>query len=522
MEGRVEELEKGFTDVQGSVDTLHTTVNTLKDDFSVVKELILELKEGTNKHSDKPVTETEALPSVQESIPRDNQPVTEVGTPLAKDPHLYRKLEIPIFLSENLDGWLFKVEHYFLVNEVLETEKLEAIAVCLEGDALTWLQWREGRLPISSWTEFKSELLRRFHDPRKGNNYELLMALRQEGMVAEFRTQFELFSAALKEAPDEMLIDAFLNGLREDIRAELRMVHGQDLVEVMDQDLKVEARNRILEKLREEKTHKTQKLSTGPKWFQNRPNISQPLNYVDPLKIVAQSGVEKGLEAKNSRTQRATASNTQNAPHSTASVNSPTPTNRGYHFWWLIEEEAAKKRELGLFYRCDEKYSPLHRLKGKQLNVLILSEKDVGPKNDQGEEWVNEDPAMTTTDLGGAIMALSMHSIVGVMKPKGKTMKLLGKVKGHEVLVLIDCGATHNFIAFTSVERLGISTSKSTPYFVTVGDGYKVKRDGICKGVKVNLQGLQIQHDFYIFDLGGADMVLGYKWLDSLGETPIN
>lgn len=55
-----------------------------------------------------------------------------------------------------------------------------------------------------------------------------------------------------------------------------------------------------------------------------------------------------------------------------------------------------------------------------------------------------------------------------------------------------------------------------------VGDGYKIQGSGICKGVKMELQGYNIQQDFYLFDLGEADMALGYEWLDSLGETLVN
>ena len=41
---------------------------------------------------------------------------------------------------------------------------------------------------------------------------------------------------------------------------------------------------------------------------------------------------------------------------------------------------------------------------------------------------------------------------------------------------------------------------------------------GVCQVVILKLQGLEIQEDFLLFDLGGADMVLGIEWLKSLGE----
>lgn len=66
-----------------------------------------------------------------------------------------------------------------MVSDVLDQEKLEVFAVCLEGNPLNWFQWRETRHPIGSWLEFKQELIRRFHDPQQGKSYETLMALKQ-------------------------------------------------------------------------------------------------------------------------------------------------------------------------------------------------------------------------------------------------------------------------------------------------------------------------------------------------------
>ena len=40
---------------------------------------------------------------------------------------------------------------------------------------------------------------------------------------------------------------------------------------------------------------------------------------------------------------------------------------------------------------------------------------------------------------------LSLNSVVGLTSPG--TMKVRGKLNGVDVVVLIDCGATHNFIA---------------------------------------------------------------------------
>ena len=54
------------------------------------------------------------------------------------------------------------------------------------------------------------------------------------------------------------------------------------------------------------------------------------------------------------------------------------------------------------------------------------------------------------------VAELSLNSVVGISTPK--IMKLQGKVMGQEVLVLIDCGASHNFIPTDLVAKLGITS----------------------------------------------------------------
>lgn len=59
-------------------------------------------------------------------------------------------------------------------------------------------------------------------------------------------------------------------------------------------------------------------------------------------------------------------------------------------------------------------------------------------------------------------------------------------------------------------------------YTVEVSDGRKIPGGGVCKNVHLNLQGLHLQQDFYIFDLGGVDIVLSMEWLSQLGEIKAN
>lgn len=118
------------------------------------------------------------------------------------------------------------------------------------------------------------------------------------------------------------------------------------------------------------------------------------------------------------------------------------------------------------------------------------------------------------------MLELYMNSIVGLSG--NHTMKLKGKVKGEEVIILIDSGATHNFITTELIERLNIPIQASRVFEVSLGDGYKVRGRHICPTMVVEMQGVELQQSFHLFDMGDTDMVLGVEWLRSLGEVKMN
>ena len=77
---------------------------------------------------------------------------------------------------------------------------------------------------------------------------------------------------------------------------------------------------------------------------------------------------------------------------------------------------------------------------------MLVSEGDEGVSGD--EEFVLEVAEEVE------VVELSLNSVAGLSEPR--TMKLKGEIHGKEVVVFIDCGATHNFIFKSVVESLQI------------------------------------------------------------------
>ncbi|XP_016558818.1 uncharacterized protein LOC107858601 [Capsicum annuum] len=225
-------------------------------------------------------------------------------------------------------------------------EKLRAAGVCLEGKALNWYYWMESRQQMSTWEDFKRELLNRFHDTQKINQFAVVMGPRQITTVAAFHEEFEKVSVSMTEPSDEMLSGAFLNGLKEEIRAEVMLLRAQTLKEIMEMAQKVEDRKFCFAG------------SSCNKSVGFRPNYPRVANI---------------LETRDSRTGSA-GSSTDSPVHTAAKLEG--------QFRRLFDSEFARKRQQGLCFRCDEKFGPNHRCKNRQLNLLIILE---SPNIDEGD-----------------------------------------------------------------------------------------------------------------------------------------
>ena len=95
--------------------------------------------------------------------------------------------------------------------------------VCLEGDALAWYYYEESCRTFKGWPKFKKSLSKCFHSSKMENMMEQLLALRQTSSVGEYRRSFELLSALFPDLPETVLENAFVNGLQEEIKTELRL-----------------------------------------------------------------------------------------------------------------------------------------------------------------------------------------------------------------------------------------------------------------------------------------------------------
>ena len=155
------------------------------------------------------------------------------------------------------------------------------------------------------------------------------------------------------------------------------------------------------------------------------------------------------------------------------------------------------------------KKSIIQYISARTSSFLMIMEEEEGEGEPRGENETEEN-----------IYQLSLHSIEGFTSKR--SLKLWGSIQNRRIVALIDCGATHNFIATMLVNELNLEVTSTSPYMVEVGDGHKVKCQGLCRDLWIEFQELKFTQNCYLFDLGGADLVLGVEWLASLGKVEAN
>lgn len=126
-----------------------------------------------------------------------------------------------------------------------------------------------------------------------------------------------------------------------------------------------------------------------------------------------------------------------------------------------------EKRARGLWFFCDEKFTPRHKCKAKRhiyslelAPIEEVEEKEADEEEDLEVAEVNEEVVEDTTEN----YAISLQALNGT--PEYQTPRLRGFTEQKPLEIFIDCGSTHNFIDEDTAKKLGCKISKIKPQLV--------------------------------------------------------
>ena len=118
--------------------------------------------------------------------------------------------------------------------------------------------------------------------------------------------------------------------------------------------------------------------------------------------------VENNIESLDSRA-RAASRNTDSPVHTTTkstSFNGTALAKSEGQFRRLSDSKFAQKRELGLFFRCADKFVPDQHSKNRQLNLLISSEAPNTDEDKTEEFFESTGEDVVEGEMKGTMMVL--------------------------------------------------------------------------------------------------------------------
>ncbi|XP_019157771.1 PREDICTED: uncharacterized protein LOC109154433 [Ipomoea nil] len=348
---------------------------------------------------------------------------------------------------------------------------------------------------IFGWHDFLEKVEQRFGTTHFEDPLAELAKLTKVGTVVDFQAAFEKLLNRVTGVNKTQLVSYVIGGLKSHIRRELLMVRPRTILAAFEMAKAHEARyNELMldcctaynEKPRPPVIHEDNR------WQPRGSNFSQ-------VTIRSSSNSQPNILPSGKTNARGL------LPAPMAQPTQALPIRR------YTSAEIREKRDKGLCFRCDEKYTPGHRCKGRFL-VLI---------GDEDDKPLEDDPMVVNqyhTDeevISGDVSVL--NTMTGPGSPR--SLRLIGNIKGSSCMVLIDSGSTHNFITPAIAERLHLPTKAIKPFQVYIGNDDTLGCRHVCPVVEVCMQGFAFAMDLHVLRIVGLDVVLGVQWLQSLGSV---
>ncbi|XP_016182574.1 uncharacterized protein LOC107624629 [Arachis ipaensis] len=396
-------------------------------------------------------------------------------------PHLRRvNFDLPKFNGSDALGWIFSLDQYFEFFRVPEEEQLAIAAIHMTGMVIPWYQMSQRSAPFRSWAQLKREIELEFGPSLFESPQELLFKLQQQGSVGDYYAEFVALANRTNLEPHEALRDCFVSGLRLDIRREVKAQCPPSLMRAV-----------TLARLYEDKFATVPRTTYGPNNFSAQQASQNPST---PQRPTSRNSLPPLLPTPNQR---------------------PSTSNSKNFVKRLSPAKIQIRREKGLCFWCDEKFSASHKCANKHLMLLQLAGEDDPALDDLGELVQSESAILEQLEQDVVAHHLSYNAMHGTKGPS--TIRLKAMLNGLEVQVLIDGGSSDSFIQPRIAKFLNLPVEPCLGFKVVVGDFDVLTVEGCISKIDIHVQGCKITiPEVYVLHVAGGDMVIGTTWLETL------
>ncbi|GKB80701.1 hypothetical protein Tco_0947596 [Tanacetum coccineum] len=162
--------------------------------------------------------------TMQEMMIMQNQGMNGAGRNLNQNQQFIRmtKDEFPMFLGDDVKGWIFRCEPFFSIDDIPENQKVKLIFVHLFDTTLLWhRQFIKLNGENVSWDVYKSNILQRF-----GTVYDNLVSeirkVKYQTNAKDYQDAFDTLLSRV-DISEEHAVSFYLMGLPTEIEIEVRM-----------------------------------------------------------------------------------------------------------------------------------------------------------------------------------------------------------------------------------------------------------------------------------------------------------
>jgi hypothetical protein len=183
----------------------------------------------------------------------------------------------------------------------------------------------------------------------------------------------------------------------------------------------------------------------------------------------------------------------------------------------IYDNTRRELRRKQLCFTCKEPWNPSHKCMGRGQVHYIEVASDDEEEDDYGQiqnmeaetlEVVEEEVPELDCVVGEKAM---LASISGV--PKFNTFKMRGVLQGQRLSVLIDGGASHNFIDATLLKRRHMPIVEFEGFKAEVAGGSTMPCNRYIPGTKLTLGRHELIQDVYVMDIPDTNIILGCNGL---------
>ncbi|KAF3789255.1 hypothetical protein EJ110_NYTH18959 [Nymphaea thermarum] len=368
-------------------------------------------------------------------------------------------IDFPRFNGNEPLDWIFQVEEYFTCQFIQEEEWLQTSVLHFDGEARRWYRWLKHNELVNDWEEFKDALLLRFGESTYVDYDIELRNLKQTSSVQEYQARFENLASMVEWTP-KFLIAAFIGGLKEEIQIDIRAEKNEIL-------RKYFARARAIE----DRQRKKQALY--------RPWRS--VQTVHPREVPQQ----RLLPAPPKKEEPKPVYKARAPPPMTREECKLMIKNKKCFWVYTVLEQVADEEE-----------------KEQPLIIEEVYESEVKEEPKKEEEAPPESECSMMADAN-----------------RPQSMKILGKIGDHQVLVLLDSRATHNFIGDHIASQLSCTMEEQPTIRVLVANGDILSCTHKCTEDELTLQKVPFKVELLVVPIPCVDVILGVKWLKTLGRV---